>query len=165
MPGATLPDGTEIPLLRIDEWDFNWQGQYLYREPVILPKGTRIDVVIAYDNSADNPNNPRNPPQTVRWGEESFDEMGSIILKGIAVDPRKAGALAAGLKAEARASARRSASRVRVNLALRADKDGDQRLSFREVPLLHRLRFPKADKDGDGFLDREELAAVLVREE
>jgi len=35
------------------------QGQYLYEAPVELPKGTRIDVQIAYDNSTDNPANPR----------------------------------------------------------------------------------------------------------
>jgi hypothetical protein len=75
---ATLPDGTVKPLLLIQDWDFNWQDGYNYREPVILPKGTRVDVRIVYDNSASNPRNPSNPPQRVWWGEESTDEMGSI---------------------------------------------------------------------------------------
>jgi mono/diheme cytochrome c family protein len=75
---ATLPDGSTRPLLWIQNWDFNWQDGYNYKEPVILPKGTRIDVRITYDNSASNPRNPSNPPQRVWWGEESTDEMGSI---------------------------------------------------------------------------------------
>lgn len=75
---ATLPDGTERPLLWIQDWDFNWQDGYNYKQPVLLPKGTRIDVRITYDNSADNPRNPSNPPKRVWWGEESTDEMGSI---------------------------------------------------------------------------------------
>jgi hypothetical protein len=52
---------------------------------VPLPKGTRIDIHIAYDNSADNPRNPSSPPKRVYWGEQSFDEMGSVTLQTIAV--------------------------------------------------------------------------------
>ena len=75
---ATLPDGSTKPLLWIQDWDFNWQDGYNYKQPVILPKGTRIDVRITYDNSATNPRNPSNPPQRVWWGEQSTDEMGTI---------------------------------------------------------------------------------------
>jgi len=75
---ATLPDGTSRPLLWIQDWDFNWQDGYNYKEPVVLPKGSRIDVRIVYDNSAGNPRNPSSPPRRVQWGEQSTDEMGSI---------------------------------------------------------------------------------------
>ena len=75
---ATLPDGTTRPLLWIQDWDFNWQDGYTYKEPVVLPRGTRVDVRITYDNSADNPRNPSNPPTRVWWGEQSTDEMGSV---------------------------------------------------------------------------------------
>jgi hypothetical protein len=75
---ATLPDGTIRPMLWIQDWDFNWQDRYDYKEPVLLPKGTRVDLTITYDNSADNPRNPCNPPRRVGWGVESFDEMGSV---------------------------------------------------------------------------------------
>jgi hypothetical protein len=82
---ATLPDGTVKPLLWIQNWDFAWQDRYNYKDPVMLPKGTRIDVHLAYDNSGDNPRNPSNPPKRVQWGEQSFDEMGSVTLQAIAV--------------------------------------------------------------------------------
>ena len=75
---ATLPDGTTRPLLWIQNWDFNWQDGYNYKEPVVLPKGSRIDVRISWDNSAANPHNPSNPPKRVQWGEQSTDEMGTI---------------------------------------------------------------------------------------
>jgi len=78
---ATLPDGSTQPLLWIPDWDFNWQDRYFYKSPVILPKGTRIDVHLRYDNSADNPRNPHpTEPMRVMWGEQSFDEMGSVVL-------------------------------------------------------------------------------------
>jgi mono/diheme cytochrome c family protein len=75
---ATLPDASTKPLLWIQDWDFNWQDRYDYKEPILLPRGTKIDAVITYDNSAENPRNPCNPPRRVRWGVQSFDEMGSV---------------------------------------------------------------------------------------
>jgi hypothetical protein len=83
---ATLPDGSTRPLLWIQDWDFNWQDGYNYREPVALPKGSRIDVTIVYDNSATNPRNPSTPPHRVQWGEQSTDEMGTI---GFMLQPQR----------------------------------------------------------------------------
>src|SRR4029453_6624622 len=75
---ATLPDGSTRPLLWIRDWDFNWKDTYVYKKPFTLPKGTRMDVPISYDNSADNPRNPITPPRRALWGEQSFDEMGTV---------------------------------------------------------------------------------------
>lgn len=72
---ATRPDGSTLTLIRIDDWDFNWQGAYDFVTPVPLPKGTRIDMKAHFDNSAENPANPNSPPQAVRWGEQTTDEM------------------------------------------------------------------------------------------
>jgi mono/diheme cytochrome c family protein len=77
---ATLPDGSTRGLLWIKNWDFSWQDSYFYKTPLRLPKGTRVDVTIVYDNSDQNARNPRNPPERVKWGRESFDEMGSMSL-------------------------------------------------------------------------------------
>jgi hypothetical protein len=83
---ATLPDGSERTLLWIPDWDFNWQDQYFYKDPPVLPKGTRIDVRLTYDNSADNPRNPNSPPKRVQWGEESSDEMASVQFLAVAAN-------------------------------------------------------------------------------
>jgi len=72
---ATLPGGRVLPMLWIDDWDFLWQGQYYFARPVPLPKGTRLDVVAYYDNSADNPFNPHRPPRRVQFGWATTDEM------------------------------------------------------------------------------------------
>lgn len=72
---ATLPNGDVVPLLFVKNWDFNWQEMYTYQQPVQLPLGARIDMVAHFDNSDGNPNNPSRPPKTVRWGEETTDEM------------------------------------------------------------------------------------------
>lgn len=81
---ATLPDGKTKTLLTIPDWDFAWQEQYAFQSFEPLPKGTKLHAKITYDNSADNPQNPTNPPKRVRWGRESTDEMGSMTLMVVA---------------------------------------------------------------------------------
>ena len=83
---ATLPDGTTKPLFYIDEWDFNWQNNYFYENPVRLPAGTTVKGVVTFDNSAENPHNPFSPPRRVRWGLESTDEMGSVNFRAVPVN-------------------------------------------------------------------------------
>ena len=51
-----------------------------------LPKGTRIDGEVHWDNTTDNPKNPSNPTIRVTWGEQSKDEMGSVFLQGVQHD-------------------------------------------------------------------------------
>jgi peroxiredoxin len=72
---ATFPDGAKKDLVIIKDWDFAWQETYQFREPLPLPKGTKIRVEATYDNSEKNKNNPSNPPRPVRWGEQTTDEM------------------------------------------------------------------------------------------
>ena len=84
---ATLPDGSVKTLLWIKDWDFSWQERYRFKDFVSLPKGTRLDAVISYDNSAANKRNPSRPPVRVTWGEESTDEMGSLALQVVAANP------------------------------------------------------------------------------
>ena len=55
---ATLPNGTRKWLIRIREWDLNWQGVYHFKKPVSLPRGTVISMRFHYDNSAANARNP-----------------------------------------------------------------------------------------------------------
>jgi mono/diheme cytochrome c family protein len=75
---ATLPNGSTRGLLWIKDWDFGWQDSYFFKTPIALPAGTKLDTAIIYDNSSDNSRNPNSPIKEVRWGRESFDEMGSM---------------------------------------------------------------------------------------
>jgi Flp pilus assembly protein TadD len=90
---AELPDGHKLSLLKIDHWDINWQASYTYRQPVSLPAGTTVAMRITYDNTAQNPRNPNNPPKRVMAGNRSQDEMGHVWLQVLPqtekdVDPR-----------------------------------------------------------------------------
>lgn len=79
---AELPDRTRKNLLWIPRWDFNWQDTYPYAERFVLPKDTVIHAEFWWDNSADNPRNPHDPPERVLNGEQSSNEMGGVIIGG-----------------------------------------------------------------------------------
>jgi hypothetical protein len=85
---ATLPGGARKWLVRIPDWDPNWQAVYYYREPVFLPKGSVISMRYHYDNSAANVRNPNHPPRRVKGGDQATDEMAHLWLQ---VLPRGAG--------------------------------------------------------------------------
>ncbi len=73
------------PLIYEDNWDFNWQGSYTYKEQVKIPFFSQLKVTCTFDNTADNPKNPNNPLVTVGWGERTTDEM-CIGFVGITLD-------------------------------------------------------------------------------
>ena len=69
-----LPDGTMKPLLSVPKYDFNWQTYYMFKEPLEIPKGSRILSSAWYDNSPANRSNP-DPTKAVRWGDQTWEEM------------------------------------------------------------------------------------------
>jgi len=71
---AYYPDGRSETLLTVPKYDFNWQITYDLAQPKVLPKGTRIEVIAHFDNSAKNIYNP-DPTQTVQWGDQTWEEM------------------------------------------------------------------------------------------
>jgi peroxiredoxin len=87
---AELPDGGSRPLIWVKDWNFYWQDQYVYREPVRLPAGSVVHVEGRFDNSAENPLNPSTPPQRVLLGEESTDEMCLAIFQSVVDRPEDA---------------------------------------------------------------------------
>jgi len=68
------PDGHEEVVLRVPKYDFNWQLDYKLAEPKFMPKGSTLVVTAHYDNSSANRFNP-DPTATVRWGEQTWEEM------------------------------------------------------------------------------------------
>jgi len=71
---ATYPDGRTETVLSVPKYDFNWQTDYIFKQPLKLPKGTKLHATAWYDNS---PNNKANPDATkdVWWGDQTWEEM------------------------------------------------------------------------------------------
>ena len=98
---AELPDGSVVPLLRIDDWDFNWQDLYRYAAPVPLPAGTRVSMAFSFDNTSANGQNPHNPPRRVVSGPGALDEMAVLWLQVIVDDEPALAVLQATAEAQA----------------------------------------------------------------
>lgn len=80
---AVTPEGKNIPLIKIDKWDFRWQYFYTFKKMQVLPRGTTIYVKATFDNTKNNPHNPHHPPQWVGEREGSMstkDEMLQFIV-------------------------------------------------------------------------------------
>lgn len=72
---GVTPVGDTIPIIRINDWDFHWQGFYPFKNLMKFPKGTDLYAICKYDNTVNNPHNPNSPPKTVNVGEATTDEM------------------------------------------------------------------------------------------
>lgn len=156
--------GRSETVLDVPRYDFNWQTSYQLAEPLRVPAGSSMHVVAHYDNSENNRNNP-NPNATVRWGEQTWDEM-LIGYFDIAVpratfeaSQKVSGNSRRGAAAEALSllGANRVIDRIKE---LDTNKDGT--LTLDEVPE-QRLRviFKQLDLNGDDKLTVEEARKTL----
>jgi tetratricopeptide (TPR) repeat protein len=82
---VTEPNGSKKWLIRVPDWDLNWQGVFRYKSPVFLPKGSIVTMRIHYDNSTDNVRNPNNPPKRVTGGTDAKSEMSHFWLQVLPV--------------------------------------------------------------------------------
>jgi hypothetical protein len=71
---VVYPDGRKEQVLSVPHYDFNWQTFYTFTKPLAMPKGSRLEAVAHYDNSANNASNP-DPKIAVHWGEQTWQEM------------------------------------------------------------------------------------------
>ncbi len=79
---AVYPDGKEEVLLNMPHYDFNWQRDYIFKDLIEIPAGTKLVADYWYDNSANNKalqgettKALTNPAKKIFWGDQSFQEM------------------------------------------------------------------------------------------
>jgi hypothetical protein len=83
---VTQPGGEQETLLKINDYNFNWQLTYRLEKPLVLQDGAKIECSGYFDNSPNNPYNP-DPKATVKFGEQSWEEM-MIGFFDVAVDAK-----------------------------------------------------------------------------
>lgn len=84
---AVTPTTDTIPLIRINDWDFHWQGFYQFRNVLKLPANSDLYGFCTYDNTSNNEDNPNNPPQAVSLGEATTDEMMLVYFSYMLYQP------------------------------------------------------------------------------
>jgi hypothetical protein len=92
---VTYPDGRSETIFRIPRWDYTWQQEFWLKEPLSLPKGSKLRVIAHFDNSAANPINP-DPKVRLTWGDQTWDEMMGGFIQYIVDDDTAAPTLGAG---------------------------------------------------------------------
>ncbi len=166
---AVTPDGRRVPLVHIPDWDFDWHDLYRYADPVPLPAGTRVEMTMRFDNSADNPRNPVHPPRRVLGGPGALEEMSAVWIQVTVDDTADADALRRAMDAAREAPAIREDLRLSTlwaHLADAHDTDGDGTLDPAEERAVERflagfddreaVRSRVIDADGDGVLSSDE---------
>ncbi len=155
-------DNHRETILDVPRYDFNWQTSYQLAEPLNVPAGASLHCTAHYDNSERNPNNP-NPNATVRWGEQTWDEM-LIGYFDISV-PRAA--FDAGRAKQTTASNDSSTDRPTLVLAnileqiKKLDTNKDGILALDEVPLRLRPIFKQLDLNSDDKLTADEAREAI----
>ncbi len=152
--------GKRTTLLDIPHYDFNWQTTYVLQNPLAVPEGSRIVCTATYDNSEDNLNNP-DPTATVRWGDQTWDEM-MIGYYHYAVplsEQERAGVKKPAMTLRERAEALiRNAARLQKFEQL--DSDGDGKLARSDTPKKLYGVFDDLDANGDGVLTKQEVESA-----
>jgi hypothetical protein len=77
---AYRPDGSQEVLIWTRGYQFDWNPTYYFKQPIALPKGSRVEVIAYFDNSEGNQYNPNNPPKPVRWSELTTDPWCVLML-------------------------------------------------------------------------------------
>ncbi len=84
---AYYPDGTEELLLDVPAYDQAWQLTYKYKEPKLLPKGTRLEVDFWYDNTGDRGTRRAfNADRPIGFGPRTNDEMALGFVSYVELD-------------------------------------------------------------------------------
>ncbi|HEX2817197.1 MAG TPA: redoxin family protein [Phenylobacterium sp.] len=145
------PDGKEKELLSLPRYDFSWQRAYTFAEPIRVPAGSKLIAHFIYDNSKRNPNNP-DPSKTVVWGDQSWEEMFYTALRyrWIGETSSKMNDFDKDLDKDRMLGMLDQNIDGKIQKAELKGQMGDMIAKYFDV----------LDKNHDGALDRDELAAM-----
>jgi len=149
------PDGKRKVLISVPKYDFNWQRDYTFAEPVRIPAGSKLVAINTFDNSKRNPANP-DPNRVVPWGDQSWDEMLYTAMRFRWVDETTDN-LTMGPE--------RPTNSMSIDAIGLMDDNIDGKIQLTELkgsigaPM--KAIFPTFDKNKDGALDKAEMAAVM----
>jgi AhpC/TSA family/EF hand len=145
------PDGQQKLLLSLPRYDFSWQRDYTFAEPIKVPAGSKLIAHFIYDNSKRNPSNP-DPSKQVVWGDQSWEEMFYTALRYRWTDETSKHLVNYDEELNSDRLMGMLDSNVdgKISKAELKGQVGEQILKYWDM----------LDKNHDGFLDKDELAAM-----
>lgn len=75
--------GKRFNILSIPKWDANWKKKYELANPIQLSGGSKVFAIATYDNSTENNNLLILPPQKIKYGEGSRDELFLVAFDSV----------------------------------------------------------------------------------
>ena len=84
---AVTPHSDTIPILRINNWNFNWQMRYKFKKYLKIPENSIIHFIATYDNTLNNKQNTQIPPKDVMASFNADDEMMELFLLYLDYNP------------------------------------------------------------------------------
>jgi Copper type II ascorbate-dependent monooxygenase, C-terminal domain/EF hand len=173
---AIYPDGKEEILLNMPHYDFNWQRDYIFKDLIEIPAGTKVVADYWYDNSANNKalfganTTPHtSPAKKIFWGDQSFQEMLFTAIQfrwkdETAENPRDD--LQAALRqtqlltmADDNRDGKLQEAELRIDM-----EEGVENVTSDSLAPMHqqfKANFAAIDADKDGGLSMQELGAAL----
>jgi hypothetical protein len=150
------PNGERKLLLALAKYDFNWQRDYDFAEPVKIPAGSKLLATYTYNNSPRNPANP-DPKRTVPWGDQSFDEMLFTYLRYRWMDETSAKPVAYDDQLK----------QSQMLGMFDTDLDGKIQQAELKGPIGNQLKpmFAMVDSNKDGAIDAGELAKMQAMQQ
>src|SRR5580692_6530876 len=148
------PEGQKTLLLSLPHYDFNWQRNYDFVEPVKVMAGSKLLAVYTYDNSVRNPANPDHN-RVVPWGDQSFDEMLYTALTF-----RWVGETSDTMDKYVAYDKELNANRLFGMLDTKMDGKLDMSELTGPIGKEFAASFAKIDTDHDGFIEPNELQAA-----
>jgi hypothetical protein len=148
------PDGNKTLLLSLPHYDFNWQREYMFTEPVKVAAGSKLIAIYTYDNSVRNPANPDHN-RVVPWGDQSFDEM-----LYTAFHYRWVGETSDKMDEYSAFDKQLDSGRLFGMLDSKVNGKLDESELVGPIGSQFKASFAKIDTDHDGFIEPQELLAA-----
>jgi peroxiredoxin len=160
-------NGQPETLLRVPDYDFNWQHSYVFSDPLRTDTISNMRFKVTFDNSAANPFNP-DPSQWVTWGDQTWEEMAVMFLE-VAEPFHQVTTTETSVAASAEAAEDHYPEReAKVQKFIddffaQLDANEDGAVARKEAPIAFRSSFGRFDSDGNDRITAEEVRAVAQR--